>query len=392
MTVVQINVTCGIGSTGKICLEIANLLDEKNIENYIFYSQGQSYFKDSIKLSDAKYIKLQALKSRVFGNYGFCAKNATKKLIKSLKAIMPDVIHIHNIHGHNVNLKLLFDYIKANKIKVYWTFHDCWAFTGYCVHFDMVGCEKWKTGCNGCPLRKQYSWFFDKSEKLYKKKKELLAGLDLTIITPSKWLAKLVKESFLKGYEVKVINNGIDLDTFKPTKSNFKEKLGLQDKYIVLGVAMPWSRSKGLDVFIELSKKLGDCYQIVLVGTDDNIDRNLPKEILSIHRTNSVQELVQIYSSSDVFVNPTREDTYPTVNMEALACGTPVVSFNTGGSAEIVDSSCGIIVNKDDVDALIAGIKHVCENKPYSKEKCCLKSQDFDRKVRYKEYMELYNE
>ena len=226
MKIVQINATCGVGSTGKICVDISKLLTEKGIENYILYTQGNSDYPLGIKYATKNDIKVQALKSRVFGNYGFNSKKITKKLISELEKIKPDVVHMHNIHSHNCHLELLFDYFRRTQIKVYWSFHDCWAITAYCPHFDMIGCDKWKMGCHHCPQSKQFSWFFDRSAKLYKKKKEALAGLDLTIITPSQWLADLTRESFLKDYPVKVINNGIDLSVFKPTKSDFRKKYG----------------------------------------------------------------------------------------------------------------------------------------------------------------------
>lgn len=390
MKVVQINATCGAGSTGKICVAISELLDKQNIENYVFYTQGNSQHKNGVKYADKKYIKLQALKSRVLGNYGFNSKKATKRLIYKLKEINPDIVHLHNIHSHNVNLETLFNFLKEKKIKTFWTFHDCWAFTGYCPHFDMIGCDKWQKECENCPQRKEYSWIFDNSTALFNKKKELFLGLDLTIITPSQWLAGLVKQSFLKDYPVKVINNGIDLDIFKPTTSEFRKKYNCEDKFIVLGVAFGWGAKKGLDVFIELSKRLDDNYQIVLVGTNENIDKQLPANIISIHRTQNQQELAEIYTAADLLVNPTREENYPTVNMESLACGTPVLTFNTGGSPEIIDDTCGTTVPKNDIDSLYEEIVRTTVENPFSQESCTKRASNFDANERFKEYLKLY--
>lgn len=390
MKIVQINATCGVGSTGKICVAISELLDKQNIENYIFYTQGNSDFENGIKYAKNKYIKVQALKSHIFGNYGFNSICATKKVIKLLKKISPDIVHLHNIHSHDCHLGMLFNYFKNEKIKLFWTFHDCWAFTGYCPHFDMIGCDKWQTECKNCPQRKEYSWFFDKSKALFNKKKELFSELDLTIITPSQWLADLVKQSFLKDYPVKVINNGIDLDVFKPTNSDFRKKYNCEDKFIVLGVAFGWGAKKGLDVFIELSKRLSDNYKIVLVGTNDNIDKQLPENIISIHRTQSQTELAEIYTAADLFVNPTREENFPTVNMEALACGTPVLTFNTGGSPEIIDDTCGAVVPKNDIDGLYSEILRTKSENPYSPEACIEKAKSFNAEEKFKEYLRLY--
>jgi len=390
MKVVQINATCGIGSTGKICVGISQLLTEKNIENYILYSCKSNGYDLGIKCSDDKYIKSQALKSRLLGNYGFNSKKATRKMIGELERIKPDVVHLHNIHGHDCNIELLFNYFRVNKTKLVWTFHDCWAFTGYCPHFTMMKCDKWETQCSKCVQRHEYSWIFDKSHDLFARKKWLFQGLDLTIVSPSQWLANLVKQSFLMDYSVEVINNGIDIDIFKRTEGDFRNKYSLENKKVILGVSYGWDKRKGLDVFIDLANKLTDEYKIALVGTDDSVDKLLPDNILSIHRTQNQQELAEIYSAVDVFVNPTREENYPTVNMESLACGTPVLTFRTGGSSEILDETCGSVVASDDVDALEKEIIRMCTEKPYTKEACINRAKEFDKNERFKEYLELY--
>ncbi|MBQ3640712.1 glycosyltransferase, partial [bacterium] len=260
MKVVQINATCGMGSTGKICTAVGRLLNKNGIQNFIFYSIGKSNFLNGVKIGSIFYIKFQAFFSRIFGNYGFNSFFATKKMICTLENIKPDIVHLHNIHSHNCNIGKLLEYLREKHIKVFWTFHDCWAFTAYCPHFVMAKCELWKTECHDCPQRKFYSWFLDRSRYLYNRKKEAVKGLDLTIITPSLWLADQVKQSFFKDYPVKVINNGIDLAVFKPTESDFCERNGLAGKKVVLGVASGWGVRKGLDVFIELSKRLSDDY------------------------------------------------------------------------------------------------------------------------------------
>mgnify|MGYP003298833438 CR=1 FL=1 len=390
MKIVQINATCGIGSTGKICVGISEVLAEKNIENYILYSSKSNGYKYGIKCSDDNYIKMQALKSRILGNYGFNSKKATRRIIDELERIKPDIVHLHNIHGHDCNLEMLFTYFKRKKTKLIWTFHDCWAFTGYCTYFDTVECNKWQTQCVQCVKIREHSWILDKSSKLFEKKKHLLEGLDLTVVTPSRWLAELVKQSFLRDYPVDVINNGIDISAFRCIESDFRKKYALENKKIILGVALDWELRKGLDVFIELSQRLSDDYRIVLVGTNDNTDKQLSKEIISIHRTHNQQELAEIYSSADVFVNPTREENYPTVNMESLACGTPVLTFRTGGSPEMLDETCGFVVDCDDVDVLEKEIIRICTQKPYTKEACINKAKEFDKNERFKEYLALY--
>lgn len=390
MNIVQINSVCGVGSTGKICVSVSNLLNKQNIQNKIFYSTGLSNFQNGIKISRDFYIKFQALFSRIFGNYGFNSYFATRKLIRILEDLKPDVVHLHNIHSHNCNVGKLLKYLRDNHIKTFWTFHDCWAFTAYCPHFTMAKCNNWKKECHDCPQLKNYSWFLDRSKHLFNEKKKCSQGLDLTIVTPSLWLADLVKQSFFKNYPIKVINNGIDLSVYKPIESDFRKKYGLVGKKVVLGVASIWGIGKGLDVFIELARRFPEDYRIVLVGTDDNVDKKLPSNIISIHRTQNQKELAEIYTAADVFTNPTREEVLGLVNVESLACGTPVVTFRTGGSPECIDETCGSVVDCDDVDTMESEICRICDEKPYSMEACIARSKKFDMNDRFEEYVKLY--
>ena len=390
MKTVQLNVTCGVGSTGKICLAVSELLWDKGIENYVLFSEGDSDYKYGVKYADKLEIKLEALKSRAFGNYGFNSKKLTERLISKLDEIEPDIVHLHNLHGHGCNLEMLFNYFKEKKIKLFWTFHDCWAFTGYCPHYDMIGCDKWQEQCSDCPQKGAYSFFFDKSDKLYTKKQKLFSDLDLTIITPSRWLESQVKKSFLRKYPVKVINNGIDLDIFKPRESDFREKYGLRDKFIISGVAFNWDKRKGIDVFGRLARELPDDCRIVLVGTDVNSKKLLPDNVITIDRTENQTQLAEIYSACDLFVNATREDTFPTVNIEALACGTPVLTFNTGGSSEIIDCTCGMTVEKNDVESLYDAVLYIKEKRPFTKEDCLKRSADYRKEDKFREYADLY--
>lgn len=392
MKLVQINATASSGSTGKITLAVSRLLSEKGVENYILYSLGEGKSPNAIRFMGKTEGKIQALNSRVFGNYGFTSRQATKRVIKELDRIAPDVVHLHNLHSHDLHMGMLFDYFKEKKTKLYWTFHDCWAFTAYCPYFDLAGCEKWKSGCSDCPQRKRYSWFFDRSRTLYERKKELFSGLDLTIITPSAWLGDLVSQSFLADYPVKVINNGIDLDVFYPRESDFRLKHGLEDKFVILGVAFGWGARKGIDVFKTLSERLDEHFAIVLVGTNDEIDKTLPPSMISIHRTENQAELAKIYSAADLFVNPTREENYPTVNMEAVACGTPVLTFDTGGSAEMLDESCGRVVPCNDIDGLVREILDIAQTRPFCREACLEKAKEFDANKRFEEYVALYSD
>ena len=384
------------GSTGKIMFAVSKLVKENG--GSAIAATGFSWHNpryDEHRLIGNLFTKtLHMYLSRFCGDHGFHSAISTKTLIKKIKKFSPDIIHLHNVHGWYLNIPLLFDYLKKCNIPVVWTLHDCWAFTGGCAHYTFCNCDKWLTGCGECLNLSEYpiSSKVDKTKKMWQLKKELFCNLpNLTVITPSLWLSKQVQKSFLSKCPIKVINNGINLAVFKPTDSASLKKYGIKkEDRVVLGVSLGWTDRKGLDVFVELAKRLPEEYKVVLVGTDDITDKNLPSKIVSIHRTQNAQELAEIYSEADVFVNPTREDTFPTVNIEALACGTPVVTFNTGGSPEIIDEKCGSVVENNDVDTLEKEIIRVCTARPYLKEDCINKAHQFDENERFKEYLRLY--
>ena len=390
MIVVQINETCTRGSTGHICRAVSELLDKQGIENYILHVQKNCDHPNGIVYARRFYIKVQALLSRIFGLYGFNSRIATKRLIRDLERIRPTVVHMHNLHGHNCHLGLLFSYLREKGIRIFWTFHDCWAFTGYCPHFDMIGCDRWQTECHHCPQMGDFSWFFDRSRKLHRLKKEISRGLDLTVVAPSRWMGEMAKRSFFGIYPIRVIHNGIDTDVFRPTEGKIRETYGIGDKKLVLGVAFDWGRRKGLDVFSDLVRQLDDSYRIVLVGTDRQVDPYLPEGVISVHRTADQSELARFYTAADVFVNPTREEVLGLVNLEALACGTPVITFRSGGSPECVDETCGIVVPKDDVVTLAEAIRFVASEKPFSQEACRAYALRFNAKERFNDYIQLY--
>lgn len=380
------------GSTGRIVNGIKNVCDLNGVECLVSYAYDTTGRDDTLVVSSWLDNHIHNRIARITMLEGFFSRIHTLRWLRKVKQYNPDIIHLHNIHGNYINIPLLFNYIKKNDIKVVWTFHDCWPFTGYCKYFTICECEKWKSHCGQCPQHKKDPVnIFDLSAYVYSRKKEWFSGIrNMVIVTPSKWLAGLVRQSFLSAYPVRVINNGIDLSVFAPTISKFKNNKGIADKYMVLGVAFDWGERKGLDVFIELSQKLPVKYQIVLVGTNDVIDNKLPNNIISIHRTNNQKELAEIYSAADVFVNPTREENYPTVNREATSCGCPVITFDTGGSPELIDSTCGIVVPKDNVERLMEAIQYVCENKPFSIDACVKSAQGFDANDKYLEYIDLY--
>lgn len=355
MKIVHIN-TFPYKATGTIMMNIHNSLLESGIDSYAVWGRGRKPENDhEILMGNDLDVKLHGIYTRLTDKTGFASASSTNKLIVRLKEIKPDIIHLHNIHGYYLNIERLFNYIRANNQKVVWTFHDCWPFTGHCAYFDAVGCDLWKTGCQKCPQKKTYpsSVFADNSNWNWKKKKKLFTGLDITIVTPCKWLKELVNKSFFRDYDVKVIYNGINLDVFIPSESNFKEKYGIVNKKIVLGVASEWTPRKGLNDFITLSEKLSDEYKIVLVGLTQKQINSLPQKIIGLERTSDAEELAGLYSQSEVFFNPTYEDNFPTTNMEAIACGTHVLTYKTGGSPESVSVESGAIIEKGDIDGAV---------------------------------------
>jgi len=399
MRIAEINMIAS-GSTGKIMLDIANVARSRGHEVLTFSTNVFSKRYKRLKKAHEghKYYGcyldhgLHYILSKRFGKNGTHSKLSTLCLIRKLKKFKPDIVHLHNLHKYCINFDILTRYLKKSGVKVFMTLHDCWTFTGHCPHFDYKNCEKWKTGCYNCsslcdyPAEKK-----DTSKFMYEKKKEWFLSLnDLTLIAPSDWTKSMAGQSFFKDTPIEVIKTGIDLSVFKPTDSDFRKVYGLEDKFIVLGVADYWGEKKGLSDFIELSKTLDDRFKVVLVGTDEETEKLLPQNVLSIHRTQNQTQLAEIYSVADVFVNPTKEEVLGLVNIEALACGTPVITYNTGGSPETVDKNCGIVVDKGDVTALENAVIRVCEDKPFAKEDCINRAKQFDKDQKFLEYVRLY--
>ena len=393
MKVLQITAFSGWGCTGRIAVGIHDALIRKGHDCVIAWGRTNTASNNikTIKIGSEIDQKIHGLYTRITDKCGFASKRVTESFIQEVEKFNPDIIQMHIMHGYYINLEVLFQYIKSKQIPVVWTFHDCWAFTGHCPYFDLVGCEKWKTGCYSCVQKSHHptSWFIDSSSWNWNKKRELYGKYKkLTIVTPSKWLSGLVKESFLKNRHVEVINNGIDLNMFKPTFGKYFNKYNLKNKKIVLGVSSTWVESKGIYDFYEVANQLGEDYQIVLVGLSHEQLKQLPSNIIGIARTDSVVELAEIYTAASVFVNPTYEDNYPTTNLEALACGTPVISYETGGSVEAIsESGYGCVVTQGDIVGLVEAIKTQCNNLP---EKECL--YRCDAVENYDRYVALYEE
>ena len=397
--VLQINTVVNTTSTGRITEEIGLTAMSNGWESYIAYGRNKRPSASNlIKVGNDIDIKLHGLQTRLFDRHGLASKGATIKLIQEIKTINPNIIHLHNIHGYYINMEVLFHYLKNVNVPVVWTFHDCWPVTGHCSHFMFVECDRWRTLCYECPQKTRYpaSYFIDRSKKNYILKKELFSSLsNLTLVPVSQWLSGILKESFLQNYPIKVINNGINNEVFRPSSSTgFRIKYGFKDKFILLGVASIWDERKGLKDFIELSKLLDSDFQIVLVGLAKKQIEQLPENILGIQRTESVDALAEIYAAGDVFINPTYEDNFPTTNLESLACGTPVITYKTGGSPEAIDESTGIVVEQGNINMLVKAINQIKVNgKQCYSDACVNRAHRFYKKEdRYKEYIDLYEE
>ena len=396
MKVLQITSSANAGSHSRIADEIGGMLIEEGHKSYIAYGRNANKSRSTlIKVGNRVELTMHLIKTRLFDLHGFGSKNATKLFIKKIANLKPDVIHLHNLHGYYLNVEVLFKYLKTENKPVIWTFHDCWPFTGHCSYFDSVNCLKWKAGCGGCPIIHSYprSWFFDNSRMNYRIKKELFNGLrNLVVVSPSEWLAGHIRNSFFSGYEIRVINNWVDLNKFRPINNDeIRTKYNLNKKY-VLGVASRWSKRKGLDDFIKLRKVLDLNFEIVLVGLSTEQIESLPTNIRGISRTDNIEELASIYSMAEALINPTHIDNFPTINLEALACGTPVITYNTGGSPESLDAHCGFIVDKGNIPGLLASIELLREKgRAYYLSHCRSRVMNlYNKNDRCKDYFNLY--
>ncbi len=395
----QINASVNSGAPGRIAEQIGQTAISVGWKSYIAYGRnGRPSQSELIKIGSDWDIRMHGLQTRLFDRHGLASTAATREFVEQIKKIKPDIIHLHNIHGYYINIEILFRYLKDANIPVVWTLHDCWPITGHCALFTFVECDKWKTQCFSCPQKKGYpgSYFLDRSKQNYTQKRKLFTSVnDMTIVPVSNWLADIVKQSYLKDYPIRVINNGIDVNVFSPqSRDGIRLKYGLADKFILLGVATEWGRRKGLHDFIELSKILKDDEIIVLVGLKEDQIKILPENIMGITRTESTQELAEFYSSADVFVNPTWEDNFPTTNLEALACGTPVITYETGGSPEAIDELTGIVVEQGNIHKLTEAINHIKLKGKQSYSEACVKRAHrlYRKEDRYREYIELYEE
>ena len=361
MKVLLINSVCGIGSTGRICADIARTLDAEGHEVRIAYGRSANVPENcrqyAVRIGTDLDVKIHGVLSRLFDMHGLGSRRATKAFLKWAEAYQPDLLWLHNLHGYYIHYPMLFAWIKKHpEMEVRWTLHDQWAFTGHCAFYlSLDECDKWKTQCGHCPMKREYpaSILLDRSRKNFEKKKKTFTGVkNLTLITPSDWLRDLTRESILAEYPAKTVHNRIDQSVFRPTESGFRKQYGLEEKTVLLGVASVWEKRKGLADFHRLAQMLNETFQIVLVGLSQKQIEELPRNIIGIRRTQNVTELAAIYSAADWFINPTYGDIYPTVNLEAEACGTPVITYDSGGSRETIHDKRSVLVGPGDLERI----------------------------------------
>ena len=393
MKILMINTVCGFGSTGRICTDLAEILDRQGHQVKIAYGRGvvpKQHQKYAVRIGYELDVRLHALSARLFDCAGFGSKKVTKAFIRWIQEYDPDIIHLHNLHGYYLNIEVLFRYLATCRKRVFWTLHDCWAYTGHCAYYSAIGCDKWKSACKKCLQKKQYpqSVLLNRARNNFQRKRQVFTALDrMTLITPSKWLADQTRESFLNKYPVKVIPNGIDLNQFQPTKNTIRSQHDLENKKIILGVASVWDERKGLKDFIKLRELLDPSYKIVLIGVTKAQSNKLPKDIVCIERTNNIVELAQWYTVADVFVNPSVEETMGLTTVESLACGTPVITYNRTAVPEVVDQSCGLVVDCKPEFIVEALDRIQCDSLA-----CRLHAKNYEKEQQYMKYVQLYAE
>ena len=384
-------------STGRIRKEIGEIAIAAGWESYIAYSGARDgvpqHSSQLIPVGNKLDLALHAVATRLFDAHGLVSRRATRQFIQRIQEIDPDIVHIHNVHGYWLNYPLLCQYLKESGKPVIWTVHDCWLYTGHCYYYSAAGCDKWSRGCGHCPQKRAFpaSWLFDRSARNWRDKQRAFGSLErLTIVPVSDWIRGEMSRSFLKDKQFRVIHNGIDLDVFKPEAAEGQERPA---GTVLLGVATLWHEEKGVRDFVKLAGKLRPDEQLVLVGRMSEAQRAaFPAGVRLVERTENVAKLAALYATATAFVNPTWQDNYPTVNLEAIACGTPVVTYRTGGSVEAVSEGTGFVVEQGDVDGLLARVRELAAMDRQAVAGRCraFALQHFSKQERYQDYIRLY--
>ena len=391
MKVVQINAVSGTGSTGVIARHISDMLNNHDIENYIFYAAGYDNYERAIRISNNYDMKLHALMSHLTGKQAYFSKRSTKKLIKRLDEIQPDIVHLHNLHHNYINLNMLLQYLAEKNIKTVLSMHDCWYFTGKCTHYAFQKCNRWQSGCGSCPLLKadNPSWFFDRTAEVWADKKKYFEKIKrLEIVGVSEWIAEEARKSFLGFGNISYIHNGIDTTVFTPDGANLRGRYNLENKFVVLGMANKWQSAANAGLLEYVSQKLdNDCVLLLVGGNAEGMDN-----VINIPYQASPEGLAEVYRTADVFVNVTHEDSLPTVNMEAMGCGTPVITYGVCGSTEIIADNTGIVITEGDKTALVNAAYEIKKKGKGMYSESCIRhiADNYEQYTQFEKYLDIY--
>lgn len=394
MKVLQINATYGYASTGLIVSDIGQAIRDSGHEAFFAYQTTNETVKNGYCVGNKLDWKIHAVLARVFGKQAYYSKGATKRFLKYLDEIKPDVVHLHNLHSNYINLNMLLEYLAVNDIATVITMHDCWYFTGKCFHYIDVGCERFMNGCGNCPKQKapQVSLFFDRSAEVIKEREKYLSAIPrLKIVGCSHWICNEAKKGILKNCDITAIWNGLNTEIFKPMdKNELKKKYNCENKFVIMGMANKWLLPRNKELLEKTIEKSEKNELLIIVGCNENHIKYLEKfgdKVKAVGFIADRLELAEYYSMADVFVNPTHADTLPTVNMESICCGTPVTTYDVCGSAELILDGCGAVAPEDDVDGMINAFKNVT-----AKDCASIGENAFDRQTSYNKYVDVYEE
>lgn len=399
--VLRITTEVNRSSIGRTTEQLGQLVIQNGGKSYIAYGRRSGISKSQlVKIGNKINVYSHCILTRLFDAHGLGSYFSTRSFINKIRAIQPDLIHLHDIHGYYINYKLLFSFLKCYGKPIVWTQHDCWAYTGHCAHYTQIDCQKWRQECSNCPQKHKYpKSFFDRSIKNYRDKKKYFTMVNnMTIVTVSEWMKKEVEKSFLKKYPIKRIYNGIDTKLFYPHSIEENQKvrsaLNIQNKIMLLAVATAWSDNKGFKDYVELSKLLDDKYIIVLLGLPDYLRKRLPKNVIGLSRTDNIQDLSSIYSAANIVLNLSKEESFGKTTVEGLACGIPGIVYNTTASPELLDSTTGVVVENGDISAVYEAI---IEIEKWDKENTSRNCREralkyFDMQTNFSLYIQLYKE
>lgn len=398
MKVVQINAIYGSKSTGTIVREIQSCSEQHGIEGYVAYSISnipKSEITKGYRIGNRMTAKWHALFSRVIGKQAYANCITTWFFLRWLDKINPDIVHLHNLHSNYIHLNMLLSYLAKHDIATIITMHDCWYFTGGCMHYSSIGCDKWKTGCGHCPKRKQIpSYFFDTTKSVLEDRKKYLSAIPrLTMVGASEWIANEMRKSQLRDLNITFIHNGFDLNNFCPTETTKRKELGLENKFVIIGPATKWLLPVNKPTFDYFISNMTDDMALVLYGSSNN-PSIFPPNVHLLGYTKNRKEMAEIYSMADVMVNCSREDTLSSINLECQACGTPVVTYEATGNKETVDDMSGFAIPTGNHKVLF---DKVIEIKSRGKKSFSIACRDwivknYNKDNAYNNYIELYYE